>query len=172
MGIRRNAREWALQFLFQSEYNRASSLDEGLRLFWDDLDAIASRNSPAPVPASNAPVIPKNPGEVRQAREYATDLIRGVLQHHRDLDQRINACCDHWTIDRMGAIERNILRIAAFEILHRPDVPGPVSISEAIALAKIFSSVESAHFVNGILDHLYRSAAPAPGTPAPAEENA
>ena len=105
----------------------------------------------------------------------AADLIRGVLQHHKELDRRLNECSAHWSTDRMGTVERNILRIAAFEILHRPDVPGPVAINEAVTLAKLFASVESSRFVNGLLDNLLHSVqagTAAPANPEPPAENA
>ena len=144
MGSRHEAREWALQFLFQSEFNQEESLDEGFRLFWENMDAEApaadmqARNSPARV----------------RTRQFAEELARGVIAHHQDIDPLIAKYADNWEIARMGTVDRNAMRIAAFEMLYRDDIPPVVSINEAVELAKAYSSIESGKFVNGILDRI------------------
>lgn len=165
MGTRRNAREWALQFLFQSEYNRAASLDEGLALFWKDMDAVE-----APPSAAKSATEPAD--DAKKARLYAEGLIRGVLQHYPQIDERIAMSSDHWRLDRMGVVERNIMRIAVYEMMYRPDIPGAVAINEAITLAKVFSSVESSRFVNGLLDRILRDLQQAAVQQTPPTESA
>ena len=150
MGIRHEAREWALQFLFQSEFNRADSLDEGFRLFWEHRDAEPSPAKDAPPDAAAA----KTDRARAKARLFAEELARGVIAHHPDIDPLIAKHAENWEIDRMGTVDRNAMRIAVFEMLYRDDIPPVVSINEAVELAKAYSSIESGKFVNGILDRI------------------
>ena len=157
MGIRHEAREWALQFLFQSEFNRAESLDEGFKLFWQHLDA----DDPAPATLEKTPPppppAPTNTKEDRmraKARMFAEELARGVIAHHPEIDPLIAKHAENWEIDRMGTVDRNAMRIAVYEMLYRNDIPPVVSINEAVELAKSYSSIESGKFVNGILDRI------------------
>jgi transcription antitermination protein NusB len=154
MGIRHEAREWALQFLFQSEFNRTESLDEGFKLFWEHQteEAFASatgKELPAPSELAGR--------EARmraKARQFAEELARGVIAHHQEIDPLIARYAENWEIDRMGAVDRNAMRIAVYEMLYRNDIPPVVSINEAVDLAKAYSSIESGKFVNGILDRI------------------
>lgn len=127
MTTRRFGREWAVQFLFQHDFN-AGNTEQALDDFW------ALQKVAAP------------------ARPFATELIQGVLSHLAELDQRIQAYAEHWELKRLNAVDRNVMRVALFEMLFRPDIPPVVSINEAVDLAKRFSSNESGKFVNGILD--------------------
>ena len=150
MGIRHEAREWALQFLFQSEFNRAESLDEGFRLFWQHQEEEPA-TAPRPPDAGAADA----QGRQRaKARQFAEELARGVIAHHLEIDPLIAKHAENWEIDRMGTVDRNAMRIAVFEMLHRDDIPPVVSINEAVELAKAYSSIESGKFVNGILDRI------------------
>lgn len=172
MGIRHEAREWALQFLFQSEFNRADSLDEGLLLFWSHLDQeIASESAkspPNPVPS------PEKPDRMKaKARRFTEEIVRGVIAHHPEIDALIAKHADNWGIDRMGNVDRNAMRIAVFEMLFRNDIPPVVSINEAVDLAKAYSSIDSGKFVNGILDRIRKDIdrpARSPNSPMPTEE--
>lgn len=89
-----------------------------------------------------------------ELRAYAAELVEGVRARREQLDALIGRAAENWSIERMAAIDRNILRLGAFELLHRPDVPMKVAISEAIELAKRYSTAQSSRFVNGILDRL------------------
>ena len=151
MGIRHEAREWALQFLFQSEFNRDESLDEGLRLFWQHRAEEPAETSAAPVPAGSTA---RESAMTAKARMFAEELVRGVIAHHPEIDPLIAKHAEHWEIDRMGTVDRNAMRIAVFEMLYRDDIPPVVSINEAVDLAKAYSSIESGKFVNGILDRI------------------
>jgi len=162
MGIRHDAREWALQFLFQSEFNQEESLEKGFDLFWEHIRD--------PFPAG------EKAGEARmntKARRFTEELVRGVIAHHPDIDPLIAQHADNWGIDRMGTVDRNAMRIAVYEMLYREDIPPVVSINEAVELAKSYSSIESGKFVNGILDRIRKdlkrpareATPPAPQTP-------
>ncbi len=151
MGIRHEAREWALQFLFQSEFNRADTLDEGFKQFWNHQHDEPS--APAGRPAAQRESTRDARG-LAKARRFAEELARGVITHHREIDALIARHAENWDIERMGTVDRNAMRIAVFEMLHRDDIPPVVSINEAVELAKSYSSVESGKFVNGILDRL------------------
>jgi N utilization substance protein B len=99
-------------------------------------------------------------------REFAEDLVHGTLEHAVELDRVIQTNAAHWSLARIAPVERNILRLAAFELLHRHDVPERVAINEAIELAKSYGSEESGAFVNGILDQIRLHIQPPQGRPA------
>jgi N utilization substance protein B len=84
---------------------------------------------------------------------FSESLIAGVRRNRGELDQVLSQTADHWSLDRMAATDRNVLRLGAYEILYA-DTPGRVAINEAVELAKRFGSRQSAQFVNGILDRL------------------
>lgn len=86
--------------------------------------------------------------------EFACDLVRGVGRHRAQLDELIDRFSRNWRIDRMPAVDRTVLRLACFELAHRPDVPTAVVIDEAVELARTYSTDESPRFVNGLLDRI------------------
>ncbi|MFO0954783.1 MAG: transcription antitermination factor NusB [Isosphaeraceae bacterium] len=90
----------------------------------------------------------------RKLVEFAEGLVRGVQENQKTIDVLISEAAENWRIDRMAAIDRNILRLGAFEMIHCPDVPTKVAINEALELAKRYSTAQSSRFVNGILDRL------------------
>ena len=85
-------------------------------------------------------------------RLFAVPLIKGVLQHREAIDEHIKKHCKNWDFNRIAVVDRNIMRLAIFEMLHREDIPPVVSINEAVDIAKKFSTEDSGKFVNGILD--------------------
>ena len=85
---------------------------------------------------------------------YTTTLVSGVAENREDIDDRLAALSIGWSLDRMPIVDRNVLRIAAFELLHGQDVPPAVALSEAVALASDLSTDESPRFVNGLLSRL------------------
>ena len=89
---------------------------------------------------------------------FADALINGVQAHKARIDTLISEVAENWRLDRMAAIDRNILRLGAFELLYCPDVPPKVAINEALELAKRYSTAQSSRFVNGILDRLQAAA--------------
>lgn len=89
-------------------------------------------------------------------KEFVRSLVRGTGEHQEKIDQLIEQYSTDWKLDRMAAVDRNLLRLAIYEILYMPDIPSAVSINEAVELAKVYGSDESAKFVNGILGNLVR----------------
>ena len=131
-GRRRIGREAAIQFLYCQELN-PEERSESLEAFWE--------------------VRPIRP----EARAFAEKLIEGVLKHEAEIDTILTEKLENYRIERLAAVDRNILRLAIHEILHRDDIPAPVSINEAIEIAKRFGSTESSGFVNGLLDSVRKS---------------
>jgi len=127
MGARRKARELALQMLFE---NDIAGTDPG-EMFRRSADL------------QSAP---------EGTRSFAERLVSGTLRHRDDLDAIISRQADHWRLSRMPVVDRNILRLALFELLHEPETPRPVVIDEALEIAKRFSTPRSSQFINGILD--------------------
>lgn len=141
MGARSVGRERALQALFQLE-DGAQSPEEALARAFDSAtdDGVAAPLDPA-------------------SRTFAQALVEGTCTHRASLDEAIERYSHNWRIDRMSRIDRNILRLGAYELCHCPDVPPNVALNEAIELAKRFGTEESSAFVNGVLDRLKASLA-------------
>ena len=102
----------------------------------------------------------------REARAFASRLVRGVRETIDELDREIAAIAQNWDIGRMAVIDRNVLRMAAWELLHSKDVPPKVAINEAIELGKRYSTQKTGAFVNGILDKIKSRRVDAPSAPA------
>jgi N utilization substance protein B len=126
MSRRSRAREVALQILFEDDVNPRASLDDTKRF-------IAGRLS--------APDL----------EEFCLSLIQGVRRNQEELDALLSQTADNWSVGRMAATDRNVLRLGAYEILYT-DTPDRAAINEAVELAKRYGSAQSAQFVNGILD--------------------
>ncbi|MDD2237290.1 MAG: transcription antitermination factor NusB [Kiritimatiellae bacterium] len=135
MSIRHTARERAAQFLFQMDFNPDQPA-EALELFWGQQEEEKPSN---------------------KVISFAEQIVYGVLRNKDEIDRRIISCADNWELSRMGAVDRNVLRVAAYEMLYCNDIPPVVSINEAIDLVKDLSNPESGRFVNGVLDKLLRS---------------
>ena len=131
---RRQAREYALQILFQIDFTEKKLGRRELDEFWSDKK------------------------ENREIRKFAEELVKGTLEKLEDIDALIEKLAENWILGRMAAVDRNILRLAAFEILYRKDIPSAVTINEALEIAKKYSSSESAPFLNGVLDRLAKEA--------------
>lgn len=91
-----------------------------------------------------------------EARVFATELIDGTLAHRVEIDAKIAAYARDWRVERLAPLDRNILRLAIFQIMFRGDIPASVAINEAVELAKTYGEAESSRFVNGILGQLVR----------------
>ena len=89
-----------------------------------------------------------------QIKEFAVELVTGTITNLPKIDQIISECAENWKIERMAVVERNILRMACYELLFLEDIPSKVSINEAINIAKKFATPQSGKFVNGILDKI------------------
>jgi transcription antitermination protein NusB len=129
MGKRRRAREAAVQYHFWRDLQRGEG-PEKIEEFWEFC--------PAPP----------------RVREFAQPLIEGMVAHLPEIDERIRRYCENYEFHRISAVDRNILRLAIYEMLHRDDIPPVVSINEAIELAKAYGGADSGRFVNGILDRI------------------
>lgn len=155
MGKRREARERAVQFLFQYDLNRPEtpeSLDVALDHFWESQQAAAIADEKGGANWGQAPHLPPASAEDLAMRHFADPLIRGTLEYRDAMDEVIKKHAKNWDLHRMAAVDRNILRLAIYEMLHRDDIPPVVSINEAVDIAKKFSTEDSGKFVNGILD--------------------
>jgi len=126
MSSRRKARELALQMLFQQDLNKVAA-EEVLELFWE--------------------VHPAEPGN----RKFAELLFKATLENRSHIDELIRRHAQHWRLERMAAVDRNILRLSVSEFLYT-ETPHVVVIDEAVEIARRFSTAESSQFVNGILD--------------------
>ena len=151
MGDRRQAREVALMILYQLDVGSMHA-DVGLERFFDSFGGEESLDPPPPFLQENAE---KRPPLAPASRVYAEQIVRGVSTNLEAIDGEIQRVSSHWRIDRMARVDRNVLRIGAFEILHlSAQVPRKVAINEAVELAKSFGSAESSAFVNGVLDRV------------------
>lgn len=127
---RRRAREYALQILFQIDFKSQEVSRNDFEGFWLDKK------------------------ESEDVRKFTEELVRGTIERLDEIDSRLEKVAENWVLKRMAAVDRTILRFAAFEILYRKDIPPAVTINEAVEIAKKFSSSEAAPFINGILDKL------------------
>jgi N utilization substance protein B len=137
-GSRHQAREAALQILYQWEVGRIPP-GEAVARHWDI--------------EQDAPALPD------AARRFAEELALGTIAHVAAIDPLLERHAQHWRLERMAVIDRLILRMAVFEFLHLPDTPRTVVIDEAIELARTFSEQESVRFVNGVLDGVHHALA-------------
>ena len=152
MGQRREARERAVQFLFQHDLNPPENLEEALTHFWTTQQATAIAEEKGGANWGQKVELPPPTTEELATRLFADKLIRGVVENRPELDARIKQHAENWDLHRMAVVDRNILRLAIYEMLHRDDIPPVVSINEAVDIAKKFSTQDSGKFVNGILD--------------------
>jgi len=127
VGVRRRAREIALQVLYQREFDHGE-IEEALDLFRNNFEAL------------------------KGAMDFSERLVKGVEQHREDLDRIIEQYSSHWKVDRMTHVDRTILRIATYELLYCDDIPTKVAINEAIDIGKKYGSEDSGAFINGVLD--------------------
>lgn len=136
MRKRTQARECALQILYQSEMN-PEELEEVIKDYWL-----------------------QNPEFEGEVRSFAERLVRGTAERLKEIDGVIQKAADNWDLQRMAVVDRNIMRFAVFELLFCEDIPPKVTINEAVNIAKKFSQEESGKFVNGVLDKINHSEKP------------
>ncbi|HTO75967.1 MAG TPA: transcription antitermination factor NusB [Thermoanaerobaculia bacterium] len=132
MGARRRAREIALQMLYENDVSGTAPGEMFTR-------------------SSDLQTAPES------TRRFAERLVTGTLANRGDLDELISKQADNWRLARMPVVDRNILRLALFELLHEPDTPHPVVIDEALEIAKRYSTPRSSQFINGILDGVLKA---------------
>src|SRR6202012_2825260 len=152
MGKRREARERAVQFLFQHDLNPPEDLELELATFWNSQRSASIEEDKGPATWGGKVDLPPPTAEEAETRLFAEPLIRGVLEKRDAIDEQIKKHARNWEFNRIAAVDRNIMRLAIYEMLHRDDIPPVVSINEAVDIAKKFSTQDSGKFVNGILD--------------------
>ena len=152
MGKRREARERAVQFLFEHDLNPPEDLEAALNQFWESQRAAAIAEEKAGATWGQPVELPPPTADEAAVRLFADPLIRGTLERRDEIDEIIKKHAKNWELHRIAAVDRNILRLAIYEMLHRDDIPPVVSINEAVDIAKKFSTQDSGKFVNGILD--------------------
>ena len=131
MGLRREARELALQMLYALDSNSSIGLRETLQIFREEQSDISGR-----------------------VREFAEGLVQGVQSQREIIDEAIKARSKNWSLTRMPRVDLNVMRLAAYELMFRTDIPKKVTINEAIEIVRRFGDKESPAFVNGILDEI------------------
>ncbi|HUL00830.1 MAG TPA: transcription antitermination factor NusB [Nitrospirota bacterium] len=129
---RRRAREHALQILFQLDVRKDKPSAAILKNFW--MGYVASD----------------------EVKNFAEEIVKGTYKHLVGIDKLIRRCAKNWSLDRMAVVDRNVLRMAVYEILYRMEIPTSVTINEAIEIARKYGTDESGAFVNGILDRVGR----------------
>ena len=129
MGKRRSSRELALKFLYQRELNQGI-LEEQLSDFWE-----------------------RNPCQ-EDIQEFAEELVATVFDNNEQIDELLEKCSDNWSLSRMAIIDRNLLRLAASEIIFNKNVPAKAVIDEAVEIAKKYGAEDSSSFINGVLDRI------------------
>lgn len=154
MGVRREARERAVQFLYQHDLNAPEDLDASLEHFWRSQQVAALEADSKGKPVRPPSELPSPTAHEAAVRLFADPLIRGALEHREESDALIQRYAQNWSLARIAAVDRNILRLAVFEMFHREDIPPVVSINEAVDIAKKFSTEDSGKFVNGLLDRI------------------
>lgn len=133
MRKRTQARECALQILYQLDIN-PGPLDEVFSSYWE-----------------------QQPTDSQEVRQFAEALVRGTLEHREAIDKLIREAATNWELERMAAVDRNILRFAAYELLYCKDIPPKVALNEAVNIAKKFSQEDSSKFINGVLDRIHHT---------------
>jgi len=132
MGTRRKSRELVMQMLFQGDLGKQDA-DQVRDLFWESRDDVD-----------------------QETRGFADDLFRVATTREKEIDELIQAHAQNWRLERMAAVDRNLLRTAVGEMLGYPGTPGPIIINEALEIARRYAAPESIHFLNGVLDAISR----------------
>ena len=141
---RRNSREWAVQMLFLADANPPTEgIDQTIAEFWEMHD------------------VEEEPPQ-KDLRNLAEKLVRGVWENRDAIDARISGYLTNWTIDRIGGVDRSVLRLAMYELFHCEETPPVVILNEAVDIAKFFSTRDSGKFVNGVLDRAMKDVARPP----------
>jgi N utilization substance protein B len=135
MGDRRIARELALQALYELDMLGEGGPAGALALFWEHFG-------------------PDDVARGGEGERFARELVEGVQSHRSRIDELIAEAAQHWRLPRLSRVDLNVLRLATYELLARPEIPAAVTMNEAIEIARRFGSEDSPAFVNGVLDHI------------------
>lgn len=142
VNFKRSGREMAIQYLYQFDLGNFEYKQRELNLFWQQIE----EGSPDEIDNS-----------YYKSKKYAERIIFGIIENIHQLDETISKFSEKWSMDRMSVIDRNILRVAVFEMLFCEDIPPVVSINEAVEISKDFATDKSGAFVNGILNGVKNS---------------
>jgi len=153
--------------LCECDQNPPDGIDAAIEAFWAQLedlekDSVEAGEYGAKVVfgSHNA----KHAASLEEMKAFAEDRMRGVFHEQQSLDAELEPFLQHWSLYRLGVVERTVLRLGAWELSRRPDIPAPIVINEAVDLAKFFSETQSGKFVNGVLDRFAKSVAERPFT--------
>jgi N utilization substance protein B len=141
VGPRRRSREVAVQIIYQMDASPELEADAALNLYFTHLAADINEGEPG-----------AEPERVGIDRAMVDDLVKGFAQHRQELDDLLATLSQNWRVERMAPVERNVIRLALYELKYCEGVPVSVALNEAVELAKRFGSSEGAAFVNGMLD--------------------
>ena len=136
MGNRRFSRELVIQFLYLTEMNEGEIASQ-LEAFWES-----------------------NPNKDEGVQTFTEDILNNIFEHKKEIDARLEKYSDNWSLSRMTVIDRNLLRMAASELMYSKAVPPKVAIDEAVEIAKRFGTADSPNFINGILDRILKELKP------------
>lgn len=160
MVTRRYGREWALQLLVQFDLDAPASPAAAIAAFWTQLAELEAEDLEADKREAKVIFTSTNPkvlAELAVVRAFTEERVYGVWAERNNLDAQIEPFLENWSLYRLGTIERNVLRLGAWELL-KSDIPTPIVINESVDLAKFFSSTKAGRFVNGILDRFAKTA--------------
>src|SRR5260221_8113695 len=135
MGDRRIGRELALQALYKLDMLGEAAVPGTLGLFWEHF-------------------VPDGVPRGGESEDFARELVAGVDAHRARIDELIAGAAEHWRLPRLSRVDLNVLRLATFELLERPEIPAAVTINEGIKIARRYRSDDSPSFRNGVLDHI------------------
>jgi len=135
MSNRRLSRELVIQFLYLTEMNEGDMANQ-LKAFWEN-----------------------NPCQ-EDVQSFAEDILNDIFGHKKEIDVRLEKYSDNWTLSRMAVIDRNLLRMAASELMYSKSVPPKVAIDEAVEIAKKYGTEDSPNFINGVLDRILKELKP------------
>jgi N utilization substance protein B len=136
MGNRRYSRELVIQFLYLTEMNEGE-IENQLKAFWEN-----------------------NSCEEEDVQSFTEDILKDIFDHKKEIDARLEKYSDNWTLSRMAVIDRNLLRMAASELIYSKTVPPKVAIDEAVEIAKKYGTADSPNFINGVLDRILKELKP------------
>jgi transcription antitermination protein NusB len=139
IGARRRGRECALQVLYSLDLNASLTTAQALAHYWRAFQGDGNGDGETQDPSIIS---------------FAEELVNGSIEHQAEIDDIIQRASKNWRLDRMARVDRNLLRLATFELSFQPDVPAKVVINEAIEVAKRYGTAESPAFVNGLLDRI------------------
>jgi len=136
MGNRRYSRELVIQFLYLTEMNEGE-IEIQLKAFWEN-----------------------NSCKEEDVRSFTEDILKDIFDHKEEIDAQLEKYSDNWTLSRMAVIDRNLLRMAASELMYSKTVPPKVAIDEAVEIAKKYGTADSPNFINGVLDRILKELKP------------